>query len=229
MKEENVDVLDLEDELYYSDSLPDFLNLMIATEEPVKVEIGEISKILFQRYRENISEVVEFIHRQLGRIEIQRESRDPFSVKPGRIIGIKFTASKLLNEVLRERESKSDLIIQVRPQDPPPLQSGLRSFVSGLMRAKDQIVEAPFYSLKVGEIDKVIQAVDSFVEEAPYIRMMRDDVKKIRDDCMTQLGKRNKGASGEREEEAEAPENAEQKLDGEKSVSEAGDQVKVEQ
>jgi hypothetical protein len=115
MREEGIDVEVLQDDLFGKNSLSSFFDLMMSTESSEKIEMGNIAMILLNEYERNIEEVIDFITKHLGIIEIQRKHTKPFSDGYGKIIGIKFTASKLLNEALEDKKPGSDLTVEIRP------------------------------------------------------------------------------------------------------------------
>jgi len=79
------------------------------------------------------------------------------------------------------------------------------------------------------DIDAMVQQIKPVLDDARNAGVLYEQLLKRREEMADALkGPKNKEVPGSRERKAGTSENAEQKLDGEGTVSETGDQVKVE-
>ena len=95
-----------------------FFNILNATDwnEPTVVDIAGTGKTLSNTVSERVADVCSFVQKTLGRIEIIRAWSPLPEYNPGEIVGLKLTASGILNEVLREHYGlEKDVILEIKP------------------------------------------------------------------------------------------------------------------
>ena len=95
-----------------------FFNILKATdsEDSIVVDIAGIGKTIERDISQRVDEVCKFVQKFLGRIEIRRTWSPLVGPGLGEIVAIKFTASKILNKVLREDYGLiQDIILEISP------------------------------------------------------------------------------------------------------------------
>jgi len=159
-------------------------------ENPVVVDIMHTGKTLVLDMCRRIEAISGFVTEILGRIEIEREwsSLPCYRLRDNKIVGLKFTASKIFNEVLKTRESDGDLIVRIsRPE--PGLRHGTFSFLSKLKGIQETIQEGHLGPHgKLREIKETVKEINQFMDnEFGQIMDIKRDLEKTEDEIVMKL------------------------------------------
>jgi len=180
-----------------------FFNILRAVDwdDPTIVEIGCTGKTLARDMFKRVGEVCDFVQDILGKIDIKRTWSPLPGSGPGKIVGLKLTAGKIFNKVLRERESDTDLCVEIsRPT--PTIRAGIVSFVSNLEHAQNTVREG-YLGLhgNLQRIRETVREIDRFMDkDFKQIMDIREDFRQ-RGEAIAQKLMGDKSKS-----EVEAPE-----------------------
>ena len=181
MEKETV-VFDIIDDLNMCLSDVDsFFNILRAVEwdDPTIVEIACAGKTLARDMFKRVGEVCDFVQNTLGKIDIKRTWSPLPGSGPGKIVGLKLTASKIFNKVLRERESDTDLCVEIS-HPTPTIRAGIVSFISNLEHAQNTVREGYLgFHGNLQRIRETVREIDRFMDEDfEQIVAIREDFRK---------------------------------------------------
>lgn len=183
-----------------------FFNILNATEfdEPTIVDIACTGKTLVNSVSERVDEACEFIQDILGNIEIIREWSPLPGSGPGRIVGVKFTASKILNEVLKEGGFNKDLGVKIGPVPAP---HGERSLLSEAERVWEMVQDGSLgLHGNLNQIREVTGKINEFVNGgfSEMLRLKRKLDTKGEMIAQELMGKESMPANGAHEQLSQA-------------------------
>ena len=123
-----------------------FFNILKSTDwnDSVIVDIAGTGKTLQLDMSKRVNKVCEFVQKFLGRIEIRRTWSAVVGSGPGKIVAVKFTASKILNKVLKEDYGLiQDIILEIslKPETHEVGNESIRALPAneGERRAQDDV------------------------------------------------------------------------------------------
>jgi len=173
-----------------------FFNILRAVDwdDPTIVEIACAGKTLARDMFKRVEEACDFVQNILGEIKIERTWSPLPGSGPGEIVGLKLTASKVFNKVLRERKSDADLCVEISPT--PTIRAGILSFISGLERTQNTVREGHLgLHDSLQRTRETVRELDQFINK-DFVKIMdiREDFKQ-RGEAIAQKLQGNKSIS----------------------------------